>query len=281
MVGSAPVTSARDSVGFGLVVVPNPEVRVRDGDIRIARGELELGFTSILVSSAGLGFVALDSVDPKRGEPVNVFAVTIVSGDGLVRHRRKLSALFTEEENLLIDDSSGDGSEWSFALRNLPVVLGDRAARWLCIAAPRFGEDRRGVAREAMATIRSEAAIPELLHLLTERGDWTGTVFALECFKDRGSDAIGAVPEVIKLLEEGVESSDRNRVARLAAQVLANIGPPASGALPALNRLAARLVPEEWEKLLSARPRCRQNLFGEMVYSENEFIDAICKIKPE
>jgi hypothetical protein len=403
-VGTSVVTSASDSLRYGPVVVPDPEVKVRDDNIRLGRGRLHLGFSPILVSSTGLGFVALNLFDPICSEPSNGYGLTIVNGNGAVRHRIKLSTLFTDEEiarfprsitlvfsygggwfdetrkhlvlvsgagalnenpnsrlfrivdldtgnvqtggwdlvtraisenhlgaidealglaaeralpsvrvelirylsdknlapdlrvkaavalgrlgdrqgeRLLKQAANGTGAEWSFALRNLPVVVGDEAARWLCDSAHRFGVVRRGVARGAMSTVRAEAAVPELSRLLAERRDSPAVVFGLECLNDRGHKAIAAVPEVIKLLDKGDESSAPNSVQRLAAQVLAQVGPGAKSALPALNRLAAKHAPDKWRNLQNLRPEPRPNLFGETAYSDDEFVDAICKISRE
>jgi hypothetical protein len=66
---------------------------------------------------------------------------------------------------------------------------------------------------------------------------------------------------------------------RLVAIALGKIGPEASAALPALIRLAENHAADEWTQVKSGRPEQHRNVFGQMEYSEDPFVNAICKIR--
>ena len=95
------MTFAADSYvpgsGF-LVTKPNPDVKVREGDILLGRGKLDGCSGPILISSTGLGFVSLNFVHHGFGKPESGDALAIVLRDGAVRHRKKLTDLFSEKE---------------------------------------------------------------------------------------------------------------------------------------------------------------------------------------
>ena len=77
---------------------PNPDVKVREGDILLGRGKLDRCFGPILISSTGLGFISLNFVHHEFGKPEGGDALAIVSRDGAVRYRKKLTDLFSEKE---------------------------------------------------------------------------------------------------------------------------------------------------------------------------------------
>ena len=84
--GSPPLTDAQDSLRRdSLAVTANPDVRGREGDIRLGHGKLSILHPVVLVSSTGLGFVCLDLSGHNSSSPSNVFALSIISGDGTVR----------------------------------------------------------------------------------------------------------------------------------------------------------------------------------------------------
>ena len=66
---------------------------------------------------------------------------------------------------------------------------------------------------------------------------------------------------------------------QLAALALGRIGPEARAALPALTQLAETHARDEWDKLKSKQPEKQRNVFGDMQYSDDYFIDAICRIR--
>lgn len=99
--GSGAVTPAVDSYvpGSGLrVTKPNPDVKVREGDILLGRGKLDRCLGPILISSTGLGFISLNFVHHQSGKPESGDALAVVSRDGAVRYRKKLTDLFSEKE---------------------------------------------------------------------------------------------------------------------------------------------------------------------------------------
>ena len=95
--GSSTVKEARDAVGrLPGTIIRNPDVAVRSGDTVHSRGALEVGIPIFLVSSGSLGFAVVDLLDEPFAWPPKVNAVTVVSRDGLVRHRIPLTSLFSE-----------------------------------------------------------------------------------------------------------------------------------------------------------------------------------------
>ena len=179
---------------------------------------------------------------------------------------------------MLTDAATNKGPNQEYALGDLPVVLGDDAARWLCQIGPGLDEYHRSVARGAMTTIRPAVAVPALLELLKARGTGGRTTFSLRCLEDVGRAAAPAVPELIKLLEEDKADSHPQSVLKRAASVLGRVGPEAKAALPVLREIVAHRSSKEWTKLVGSPRLPRRNLFGELTYSDDAYVDAICKI---
>ena len=87
-----------------------------------------------------------------------------------------------------------DSSERSYAIRYLPFVIGDDAARVLCDAVRRLGKDASRVAWDAMHHVSGEAAVPPLLRLLRESHCPVCIDFSVECLGNKGPKAKAAVP---------------------------------------------------------------------------------------
>jgi hypothetical protein len=95
--GSQPVSWARNRFDLRkFAEVANPDVSVREGDILLGQGRLKRIEWDFVISSTGLGFVALDSYGANvkqldgRGE-----VLVVVARDGTVRHRKGVSDLFS------------------------------------------------------------------------------------------------------------------------------------------------------------------------------------------
>jgi hypothetical protein len=400
--GSPPVEEVEDRSKGLREVEANPEVKVRDGDLVLGKGNLERCPSRILISSTGMGFVGLDVRGYNYGTLRSGDAVVVVAKDGTVRHRKDLIDLFSEDEIAQFMKSAGGvwwcgggwidearkeiivvGSNWGggdvvvprmfrivdmetgkvrkgtpevvltvfsetnlgaldqaldlaaelkfdqakpdlvrifleerlpietrlraavslatlgdrrggelmrkvalddsgprrYAILNLPRVLGDEAATVLCDVVRRSGKDWSNTAWQAMHSVSGQAAVPPLLNLLRE-GKPECNDFAVECLGNKGPDAKAAVPELIKLLE-AAEKSEKRLLSthRYVAIALGRIGPDAHAALRSLIRLAESHAPEEWEKVKDIQPELRNDHFGGKKYSDDEFVDAICKIR--
>ena len=95
--GSSAVTDASDHFRGLSEVVANADVRVREGDLRLGHGNLDVCFPRILVSSRGLGFICFELSSQIASARSSVAAITIVAADGTIRHRKRLSDLFSEQ----------------------------------------------------------------------------------------------------------------------------------------------------------------------------------------
>jgi hypothetical protein len=402
--GSPPVHEAYDEydVNDSDRVVPNPEVKVREGDIVHGRAKLDRSPRRILISSTGLGFVGIDVGGYNYGLLRSGDAVVIVGKDGTVRHRKDLIDLFTEEEvgrflrtaggvwwagggwiderlrevvivssdagpqdnriprlfrivnmetgdvrpgsareiitalaernrgaldqaleltaELKLNDArehlppifadeqlptltrmraavalAGFGDRRGaalmeqtalantdnryYAVQNLPVVLGDEAASVLCDVVRRFGMDGYTGAWQAMDSVSSAVAVPELIRLLEENRSLACQSFAAECLGSKGPAATAAVPSLIRVLEGAPRTEGWLSNHEHAAIALGKIGPEAKEALPALTRLARQHAPEELDRVKNNRPAIRDDPFGDWQYSEDYFVEAICKIR--
>jgi hypothetical protein len=401
--GTPSVTEARDQEDFDRVI-PNPEVRVRDGDTILGRGKLERCPLYTLVSSTGLGFVGLDVRGYNYGELRSGDTVVIVNRKGEVRYRKDLIDLFTEGEIYRFLETAGGvgwlgvGGGWideqrrevvvvssnygrggrpiprlfcivglekgdvrrgsekdvitilagenqggldfaleltaelklknglehlpklfrneklplatrlraavalaalgdtrgrdlitrsaleksedqGYAIEHLPVVFGDKAAPVLCQAVRRHGERCRLGAWQAMSLVSNEAAVPELIPLLDAKESYTSQTFAAECLGKNGAAAKAAVPSLIKILQTDARTEGLLSTHQYAAIALGCIGPDAKDALPHLIRLAKLHAKDEWERVKAKQPKLRPDHFGGQQYSEDYFIDAICKIR--
>lgn len=126
--GSPPIAAAADEGEGFEKVVANPDVKVRDGDIVLGKGQLERCPGFILISSTGLGFVGLDVSGYNYGSLENRDALVIVSSDGTVRHRKALIDLFSAAEVSRFLRSAGGiwwcGGGWIDERRKQVVVVG-------------------------------------------------------------------------------------------------------------------------------------------------------------
>jgi HEAT repeat protein len=168
-----------------------------------------------------------------------------------------------------------------YAVRNLPYVIGDGAAAIVCDLVKRSGGYMRGFddERQAMWLVGSQAAVPLLVELLDAGADSGTAEFALDCLADKGPDAKPSIPALLNVLGAGGRRRTLVANQRLAAKALGRIGPDASVALPALIRLAEK---HAWGAWAYARAKQREPLRtfrGEPIYSEDEFVNAICKIR--
>jgi len=403
--GSPPISEVRDQADFDRVI-PNPEVRVRDGDTVLGRGKLDRCPLYTLISSTGLGFVGLDVRGYNFGDRLaqTDAAVVIVDRTGKVRHRKDLIDLFSDgelykflhtaggvgwlgvgggwiderrREVVVVGSNYGRGEkpiprlfrivglekgdvrngsekevvtvlaeanrggldfaleltaelklkdarehlpklfdneklplgtrlraavalaalgdprggkvmteaalqetdDQEYAVRQLPIVLGDRAAPVLCEVVRRHGERCRLPARQAMARVSSEAAVPELIRLLDAKESCASQTFAAECLGNKGSASKAAVPSLIKLLQAESRTDWLLSTHQYAAIALGEIGPDAKDALPHLIRLAETNARDEWERVKAKQPKLRPDQFGGQKYSDDYFVDAICKIR--
>jgi hypothetical protein len=172
-------------------------------------------------------------------------------------------------------ENSGAGH---FAIIHLPRVIGDEAAIVLCDVVRRHGEKTKFASWQALQLVSSKAAVPPLLDLLRE-GKPECVDFAVECLGDKGPEAKAAVPDLMRILtlEPGMTRMLSNQ--EHAAIALGKIGPEARAALPTLMRLAEKQAPDEWKNLRDHQPEIREDHFGGTKYSDNYFVDAICKIR--
>jgi HEAT repeat protein len=166
-----------------------------------------------------------------------------------------------------------------YAIRQLPLVLGDKAAPVLCEAVRRHGERCRLPAWQAMFLVSSEAAVPELIPMLDAKESYTSQTFAAECLGRKGSAAKAAVPHLIKILQAEACADGLLSTHQYAAIALGEIGPDAKDALPHLIRLAERNAKDEWERDKDKQPKPGPDHFGGLQYSDDYFVDAICKIR--
>jgi hypothetical protein len=168
--GSPTVLSAADK--GALEIVANPEVKVREGDVLLSRGKLDDHPAQIIVSSSGLGFVALNMVAHHGGRPSVGDALVVVSNDGTIRHHKKLSDLFDEREisqfvhtTSLIDWYTGawidenrkevvlvGGQQWP-GMTSLPTILR--------VVELESGRVREGSSTAILAAL-SDPNVPEL-----------------------------------------------------------------------------------------------------------------------
>jgi HEAT repeat protein len=167
----------------------------------------------------------------------------------------------------------------SYAVQNLPIVLGDKAAPVLCQAVKRHGKRCQLVAWQAMSLVSSKAAVPELIPLLEAKESYTCRTFAAECLGNQGAAAKSAVPNLIKILQVEDQTDGLLSTHQYAAIALGRIGPDAKDALPHLIRLAEIHAKDEWEHVKAKQPKLRSDHFGGEQYSDDYFIDAICKIR--
>ena len=167
-----------------------------------------------------------------------------------------------------------------YAIRYLPSVIGDDAAAVLCDVVRR-GKNRSGLAWDAMHRVSSKRAIPPVLDLLREGHCPACTDFAVECLGIDGWEPEAAIPDLIKLLERKPKTMRPLWTQQLAAKALGAIGPEAKATLTALTRLAETHAADEWAKVKFHQPEQHRNAFGQMQYSDDYFVNAICKIRGE
>lgn len=108
----------------------------------------------------------------------------------------------------------------AFAVRNLPLVLDAKAAAVLCDVVRRFGNEHSHVAWVAMHGVSAEAAVPELLKLLSDEACPDAQDFVLECLSTIGPDASAAKPAIKKLLSENPKTKSPEWTEKLARMAL-------------------------------------------------------------
>ena len=135
--GSPPVAPASDTVRKARPdeVIPNAEVRVRDGDLLLGRGQLTVYYPSFVVSGGDLGFAVIDLVEERRGEALNVYSLTIVSREGLILHSMRLSSMLDDELRGQLSRAMGfcfwyDCGWFDLARRKLVISGSDGQRRW-------------------------------------------------------------------------------------------------------------------------------------------------------
>ncbi len=172
------------------------------------------------------------------------------------------------------------GRDQEYAVENLPVVIGPRAAGVLCEAVRRHGKRVTFQACHAMQSVPADVAVPALIKLLDGKESIACRTFAAECLSNKGAASKRAVPGLIQLLNaepenDGILLSTRD----YAAIALGRIGPAAKAALPDLIRLAEAHAKDEWERVKDKQPESRPDHFGGRKFSNDKLIDAICKIR--
>jgi hypothetical protein len=163
-----------------------------------------------------------------------------------------------------------------YAVEHLPFVLGDKAAPVLCDVVRRYENRCKSAAWHAVSPA---AAVPELIRLLDERTSAACQTFATECLGKKGPAAKSAVPSLIKLLQEESRPDGIMSTHEHAAIALGKIGPDAQDALPLLIKLAEVHAKDEWARIKTEKPDLRPDNFGGKKYSDDYFVDAICKIR--
>jgi hypothetical protein len=167
------------------------------------------------------------------------------------------------------------------AVKHLPLVLGDSAAPVLCDVVRRFEDDVRMPAWQAMHLVAADAAVPALIKLLDEKGSFARQAFAMECLGDKGPAAKAAVPSLIRVLRADDLPNPLISGHTYAALALGRIGPAAKDALPDLVRIAKVRSPSEWGRIEKHQPESRPDNFGGRKFSDDYFVDAICKIRQQ
>ncbi len=258
-------------------------VDMKSGDVR--NGSPDVVLTALSESNIGALKIAISlaaewKLERAKPDLVKLFSDENIPIDSRLRAAVALATMGDRRGGELMRKVAVEASGNSdYAISNLGVVLGDIAAPVLCEIVRRFGKDKSDSAWQAMhAQISGKAAVPPLLELLRE-GKPEYVDFAVECLIDKGPDAKAAVPALINLLDFEPKTKLPWLTHRLAATALGRIGPDAEAALPSLIRLAREHAPAEWEKVKASQPELRDRDFGEKTYSDDEYIDAICKIR--
>jgi len=122
----------------------NPNVNVRDGDRILGRGNLERPPLHILVSDTGLGFAGLDVYGYNYASLKADNAVVIVSSNGKVIHRKRVTDLFTTDKIADFDTSAG-GMFW-LNYRN-PGWINDAQKRLAVVGAASEAKPNRHIIR--------------------------------------------------------------------------------------------------------------------------------------
>lgn len=187
------------------------------------------------------------------------------------------------KKTVLDKPSDADTAAQYFAVEKLPYVFGDKAAPYLCAYIRRWGEKVTHHALSAMHAVSAKAAVPELCRLLVRTEPVHCQLFALECLGNKGPAAKTAIPDMIRILTDEPLVQDvgwtKFSTHEYAAHALGRIGPDAEDALPILIRHAEKSAPAEWARVKNQQPKAEPDHFGGIQYSENRFVDAVCKIR--
>jgi hypothetical protein len=265
-------------------------VNLETGIVR--RGSPELILTALSARNLGALPAAIELAGELKLNGAKDDLVKVFSDDklSLAVHLRACVALAALGDrrggDLMKKTAFADSPERGYAIGELPSVIGDDAAALLCDLVRRSGDVvwRPGqnvsyLAWVAMRRVSGEAAVPPLLLMLKEAHCPTCIDFAVECLGEYGPKAGPAVPDLIKLLERQPKTRRPLWTQQLAAIALGRIGPGSRAALPALIRLAEIYAGVEWERLKSRQSEPPSNAPAEMKYSDDVFVDAICKIR--
>lgn len=241
--------------------------------------------TALAEHNAGAIQLALDLTTELKLKDAHKHVPGIFADEQLPLEARLQAAVFLAElgdkrgAQLMSKSALESSEEQCYAIVNLPVLLGDKAAPVLCDVVRRFGNDRPWPAEHAMGRISSEAAIPELIRLLEEKASLASQTFAADLLGRRGAAAKAAVLSLMRMLEDPPQMHRFFSNHYHAANALGSIGPAAKEALPLLIRLAERHAPDEWARVKDMQPELRSGRFAQMRYSDDDYINAICKIR--
>lgn len=258
-------------------------VSLETGEVR--KGSSDVVLTALAETNRGALDEALDlaaelRLVKARPDLVRIFSDDPVPIESRLRAAVALAALGDRRGGELMKRIAFERSPGQkYAIEHLPLVIGDEAAVVLCDVVRKFGKKWSGTAWQAMHQVSAQAAVSPLIQLVRDDVSAVATDFAVESLGIMGPAAKLAVPELIKLLERKPKTDDLLSTPELAALALGRIGPDAKDALPALIRLAEKHAPAEWGKVKDNQPEARKNAFGDAEYSDDGFVDAICKIR--
>jgi len=252
--GTPPVTAAKadfeNLAGQGgryYRMHEDPDVTVRPGDVVHGRGRFETPPRVVLVSSTGLGFVALDVYGPNIpivSEGRGGHAVLVFSLRGTLCHAKKLSDLFTSDE---IGRFRSNGSTLSWLRggwinedrQDLVIVGGNDELRVLNLAS---GEVRNGGEEDVVRGLSSAdpAAAKQALIISADRKLQAAAEPARGILADSHAPADVRLRAAVALAVMG----DRSGAGLIHKTALA--GQPANSATEAWDRQYQRAVAIEY-----------------------------------
>ncbi len=176
-------------------------------------------------------------------------------------------------------DHNVDNATRITAIRYVPYMLGDDAAKVLCELLRQGDDSIRSEAALAMRDVSAATANPLLVEIV-RKGPVDALDSAIECLDWKGADAVRPViPDLIKLLENAPKTNRPLWTQQLAALALGKCRRDAREALPALIRLAEKHSGDEWNRLKDNSPRMLNPFNSRDRYSTDWFVDAILRIR--